>query len=277
MSESTEDKTKHLVERALRKKTGINERLLCMRLIQATFATDIKPILVNTCMAASMVEEGYSDIEGFDFQKFRIMKQVYNDLKRTEFKRLAFKVKKHYYDETQYTLVCPVPWSIPQTKEVFESYISPWLPVVTYRQEGLTQHKRLLVGIVHVEYSYNSGRGCGQRIDLVPVKEANAKMQEWIGKTCPKCKTKIEKVAAEGNQHLHVVREPCWSYWFEVSQCIDHDGFKKLSSAFYEWVINECGKAIMVMGRLVSHNIYEEVLKQLRGEPEKQEEKQGRK
>jgi len=281
MSENTEDKTKKLVEKAFRKKTGINERLLCMRLIQATFSTDTKSIIANTCMAASMVEEGYPDkLKDFDFRKFRIMKQIYSDINQTEEGKLKLPRRGEYDHYPRYARIFPIPWSIEFTEDVYNKHISPWMSFLDYEPSGIVMHRKKMTQLRHANELYGyamCSKGCNNVLDFVNPEGADTKEKEWIGKKCPHCKEKIEEDAIVQETDNYIDKNPEWSFFFEASQRLTLSGFKALRSAFYSWTKDECGKALMIMGRLVSQNIYDEVVKQLRGKPEELEENQKRK
>ena len=279
MSENTEDKTKKLVERALRQKTGINERLLCMRLIQATFSTDIGSIVSNVCMAASMVEQGYPNkLDGFDFKKFRIIKKIYRDLNNSEITQFETDEKqKHRYEKIRF-LAYPIPWSIDQNEEVYSDYIKPWCPTLIYNGSGIILHRKGQVTIKHKK-RFNF---CGKVLMIVESdsrysEEVKKEEKKLLGETCPFCRKKIEH-----EYHLDTIEEniifaePEWSFFFEATHVLTDSGFKILHTAFGEWARDECGKAIMVMGGLVSQGIYDDVLKQLKGGYEEPEEKQKR-
>jgi hypothetical protein len=268
-----QSKTENLLKTAFRPKQGITERLLCMRLIQATFANDVGSIVSNTCMAASMVKQLKPDLKDFDFRKFRVMKMMYSDINKTEFKRLPLKEKNDYYGrsyKTVYYWICPIPWSIPQRKDIYEKYIEPWLPNVNHMPQGIREHRRLMTTFFHKNGLRYSSKGCGKIIDVVPSEYAEAKYEQLVGKTCPECGKEIEKDVIVSDEENSVFSKPYWSYIFEVTQCLTHKGYKTLTSAFYEWCRDECGKAIITMGSLVSQNIYDEVLKQLKSQPEEE-------
>jgi len=227
-------------------------------------------------MAASMVEEGYPDkLEGFNFKKFRIIKQIYSDIKETEFRRLAIRVKRYYYEETEYARICPIPWSIEQTEEIFKNFIEPWKPPnYTYFEEGIKKHKAWLAKISHINafHKYGIVRGCQKLLDLVDPDKADKRMKELIGTLCPHCDKEIKEDAISDETGNHLIPVPYWSFFWEVSQYLDFDGFKRFRTAFHEWARNECGKAIMAMGSLVSANIYDEVIKELKSSPDESKE-----
>lgn len=281
MSETeTLDKTKKLVEKAFRRKTGINERLLAMRLIQGTFSTDTKSIISNVAMAASMVEQVSPELEGLDFEKIRAIKQIFGDISQTEFARLELPKRGPYDYDVRYARICPIPFSIEQTEETYRKYVSPWIPTLKYRPEGIKIHRKKMTPLRHANELYGYGgisKGCNKVLGFVDPEEADKKELEWIGKKCPHCKKTIEEGVIIQGLDEYIAKKHSWGFFFEVSQCLTHTGFKTLRTAFNNWAEDESGKALMIMGSLVSQNIYDDVLKQLKGSLEEPEENQRRK
>ena len=95
-----------------------------------------------------------------------------------------------------------------------------------------------------------------------------------VRKKCPLCGEKIED---ENNlkqiKEYLVIKEPFWSFFFEMTKYLIEHGVKMIFSSFGEWARDECGKAIIIFGSLVNQNIYDDVMKQLRSKPEETEEK----
>lgn len=268
--QESKNRSEKLLGKAFRQKQGINEKLLCMRLIQATFTNDTKNIITNTCMAASMVEEGYpKKLEGFDYRKFRIIKQMLGDLVQTEPKKMQTTQRDY---NNKYADIFPIPWSIPKTKEIFEAYVRPWKPQqIFFFKAGIKKHRKTLVALSHAnEWQGISGlaRGCNKELETVDPSKAEQKKSNWIGKLCPHCHKPIGEDDITEDKGEHVIAEPEWSFFWEATQYLSVDGFKILRNSFMEWARDECAKAKMSMGSLVSQGVFEEISKQLKPEDE---------
>jgi hypothetical protein len=274
-----EKETRELLKNGFRWKTGAYERLVCQRMFQATSTTDVKSIIENVTAAASMVEESKNKVEGLDFRKLKVIKQISDDLnlKRNEYVKFRLP-KRGKYDYTPRTgLIYPVPWSVTQSEEFFNSYVAPWLsPDLNYYSEGISKHKKTLTKLRHADqfygFGWGLGKGCNKVLETISPRDAKKKTKEWIEKPCPHCGKTIGEEDVTEDTGEYVVNEPAWSFFWELSQFLSWTGLKKLRTSFNVYAREECLKAITVMSDLVSERTFNQVVKLLRNVPEKEEE-----
>ncbi len=269
MSENTEtnDKTERLVSRAFRKKTRIFEKLLAMRLISATFSSDTKVIIDHVTAAASMVEQTNPSLDGLDFEKMRFLKKISDDFLKIG--RYTYKIE-YKYNSPDHVSHYPIPWSFNFTKQIYAKYIESWDVYAPYIKKAIKVHRKRLSKLTHQSYLSFSSKGCRKLLAIVDPDKRTEEEKKWIGKKCPHCGDIILEDDVSIETKDFIIETPKWSFFLEKSHYLTLFGVKTLHTSFRNYARDECLKALAVMSDLISENIYDQILKQLKsGDVEK--------
>lgn len=247
MSEKTnkedgEDRFAEFVSTAVRApRQGVYEHLLSQFLASAVVVTDpLKRIKIVT-EAAMMVPEREREDLAVNYETVERLNTVCMALQN------ARNEKAVWIEGSDAFKRIIIPWGFPTNKENFEKYISPWyLGPIRAFPLLLTHHLKLFKVWTCSKCSHTLGE---VGVDEKPVK-------------CPKCSEKLKEHFWDYKieERYKVVKDPRWSFFFDITTCLAEVGYQELKNQFITYAIPKVQLMLAELTRLVQPNLYANIL-----------------
>jgi hypothetical protein len=223
---------------------GTFERFLVQSLAQPIIMTDDLKRIKALSLAAFMVEKPNREKLAIDYERVKVLNLVSTAL-------LNPSVRKYQ----QGLEVVSIPWGFPQTEENFNKFILPWFSCgLRYWPDFITEH-------VETCKIWECGR-CGQEFGRrkLPYSE-----KPKIPNKCPKCDNAIILRYSKADcSHKYtirtIVKDPLWSFFFEICQYLSPEGYDLLKSNFIGWASEPAQELLGELTKMVDPNLYDQIL-----------------
>jgi hypothetical protein len=245
-SESEEQEDAEFLLSATRApRQGAYEHFLTQSLAQTIFMTDDLKRIKAISVSALMVQEAEREKVAVDYELVRVLNQVASALLSPSLNK-----KPDFNME-----IVSVPWGFPETEENYKTFILPWYNCkpfywsIMLRRHGETWRtwhcQKCTTEVLKAKFPLSDTLRFPYR--------------------CPKCHNIIVNpyngiAYVTTFDQTEINREPCWSFFFEISINLTPQGYDLLRSNFVAWAIPQTQLILAELTRMVDPNLYAEML-----------------
>jgi hypothetical protein len=225
-------------------KTGPYEHLLSEFLAQAVITTDRLKKNKVVCEACLFVPEPKREELAIDYERIKVLDDV----------TTAFLTASSRRNQQLGIDVISIPWPFSIQENTFNKYIAPWFNgEIRFWSDLLSKHVENWRIWKCSECGFEFGRG-RIGIDKRPV----------LPNRCPKCDDLV--VSRDGMdysvkyRYRVIVREPFWSFFFEMSQILSPEGYGLLKNNFTSWANPQVQQTLFRLTAAVDPSLYSAIL-----------------
>jgi len=224
---------------------GSYEHFLTQSLALTIFMTDDLKRAKAVTVAALMVMEVEREKVAVEYETVQVLNQVASAL-------LNPSLAKTPGGDSQ---VVSVPWGFPQSEENYRTFILPWYSCKPFFWSSLLTKHGETWRIWHCQKC------------TTEVLKAKFPLSDTLRfpYRCPRCHNLIVNpyngiAYVTTFDQTNITREPCWSFFFEVSTCLTPQGYDLLRNNFIAWATPQAQQILAELTRVIDPNLYAEML-----------------
>ena len=222
-------------------KAGSFEHFLTQSLAQTILMTDVLKQTKKVTESALMIFETERENLAIDYQKVNVLNLVANALLNPSVGKFPENME-----------VVSIPWGFPQTEENYKTFILPWYNCKPFFWP------RLLRKHAETWRTWRCLHCTGE------VLKAKLPFPDTLRapRVCPKCGKHLTFNAeyVTVSDLTEVIKEPSWSFFFEMSTYLTPQGYDLLRNNFVAWAISQAQLILAELTRMVDPNLYAEML-----------------
>jgi len=222
---------------------GARERFLIQSLAQALIMTDDLKRIKSLSLTAFMIEKADRENLAIDYQKVKVLNLMSTALLNPS-KRMI----------QQGLEVVSISWGFPETEENFKTFILPWFNCnLRYWSDFLTKH-------VETWKTWECYCGLEFARRKLPYSDSDSPA---FPINCPKCKKSVMILGNFwGNTYKirYIVKEPLWSFFFEICQILSPEGYDRLKHNFVGWASELIQEFFGELTKIVDPHLYDQIL-----------------
>jgi len=237
-----EAKFKQFFSTAIRApKAGSFEHFLTQSLAQTILMTDVLKRAKNVTESALMIFETERENLAIDYQKVNVLNLVANALLNPSVDKFPENIA-----------VVSIPWGFPQTEENYKTFILPWYNCKAFFWPRLLRK--------HAE-TWRTWRCLYCRGEVL---KAKLPFPDTLRapRVCPKCGRHLTFNAeyVTVSDLTEVIKEPSWSFFFEMSTYLTPQGYDLLRNNFGAWATPQIQLFLAELSRMVDPSLYAEIV-----------------